>query len=200
MTLQYMPCKLPSTTFLSEVPLAFFFSLYGPTLLSLLLNHKGRSGPWQACRRLLFGCRTCKELPEISSKYLIKESSARGLSAVAPGWGGGGVLPYKRLMGMCRWIGSHFHDWLTTMGRIFNRVTRIWTYRRTFSDFWGVLHINLRLANVPECLYCRGKVKCFSFNLKNGSIHKNSKRLSWDRESYTFAQKWPRWGLQLATE
>ena len=22
----------------------------------------------------------------------------------------GGVLPYKRLMGMCRWMGSHFHD------------------------------------------------------------------------------------------
>ena len=21
-----------------------------------------------------------------------------------------GVLPYKRLMGMCRWMGSHFHD------------------------------------------------------------------------------------------
>ena len=25
--------------------------------------------------------------------------------------GGGGVLPYKRLMRMCRWMGSHFHDW-----------------------------------------------------------------------------------------
>ena len=24
--------------------------------------------------------------------------------------GGGGVLPYKRLMGMCRWMESHFHD------------------------------------------------------------------------------------------
>ena len=23
---------------------------------------------------------------------------------------GGGVPPYKRLMGMCRWMGSHFHD------------------------------------------------------------------------------------------
>ena len=23
---------------------------------------------------------------------------------------GGGVLPYNRLMGMCRWMGSHFHD------------------------------------------------------------------------------------------
>ena len=21
------------------------------------------------------------------------------------------VLPYKRLLGMCRWMGSHFHDW-----------------------------------------------------------------------------------------
>ena len=26
--------------------------------------------------------------------------------------GGGGVLPYKRLMGMCPWMGSHFHDWI----------------------------------------------------------------------------------------
>ena len=24
--------------------------------------------------------------------------------------GGRGVLPHKRLMGICRWIGSHFHD------------------------------------------------------------------------------------------
>ena len=22
------------------------------------------------------------------------------------------ALPYKRLMGMCRWIRSHFHDWI----------------------------------------------------------------------------------------
>ena len=47
-----------------------------------------------------------------NKQQILKESSARGLSAVAPGWGGGGggVLPYKRLMGMCRWMGSHFHD------------------------------------------------------------------------------------------
>ena len=24
---------------------------------------------------------------------------------------GGGILPDKRLMGMCSWMGSHFHDW-----------------------------------------------------------------------------------------
>ena len=29
---------------------------------------------------------------------------------------GGGVLPYKRLMGMCRWMGSHFHDWIDYNG------------------------------------------------------------------------------------
>ena len=26
--------------------------------------------------------------------------------------GGGGVLPSNRLMGMCRWMGSRFHDWI----------------------------------------------------------------------------------------
>ena len=25
--------------------------------------------------------------------------------------GGGGVPPYKRLMGIRRWMGSHFHGW-----------------------------------------------------------------------------------------
>ena len=30
---------------------------------------------------------------------------------VTPG-GGEGVLPYKRLMGMCRWMGSYFNDWI----------------------------------------------------------------------------------------
>ena len=24
----------------------------------------------------------------------------------------GGVLPSGRLMGMCRWMGSHFHEWI----------------------------------------------------------------------------------------
>ena len=34
--------------------------------------------------------------------------------------GGGGVLPYKRLMGMCRWMGSHFHDWIDFYGVAFS--------------------------------------------------------------------------------
>ena len=47
------------------------------------------------------------------------------------GGGGGGVLSYKRPMGMCHWMGSHFHDWID-----YNGVTH-------FRIFWGktVLHI-----------------------------------------------------------
>ena len=41
----------------------------------------------------------------------------------------GGVLPCNRLMGMCRWMGSHFHDWIDYNGVAFsigtNRVTRM---------------------------------------------------------------------------
>ena len=29
---------------------------------------------------------------------------------------GVGVSPYKSLMGMCRWMGSHFHDWIDCNG------------------------------------------------------------------------------------
>ena len=41
----------------------------------------------------------------------------------------GGVRPSYRLMGMCRWMGSHFHDWIDYNGVAFslgtNRVTRM---------------------------------------------------------------------------
>ena len=32
---------------------------------------------------------------------------------------GGEVLPYKRQMGMCRWMGPHFHDWIDYYGVTF---------------------------------------------------------------------------------
>ena len=41
------------------------------------------------------------------------------------GGGVGGILPYKRLTGMCRWMGSHFHDWIDYNGVFFDRVTRM---------------------------------------------------------------------------
>ena len=49
---------------------------------------------------------------------------------------GEGVLPYKRLMGMCRWMGSHFHDCINYSGIVFLIVT-CQEWGRTFSDFWG---------------------------------------------------------------
>ena len=41
----------------------------------------------------------------------------------APG-GGGGLLPYKRLMGMCCWMGSHFQDWIDKNGVAFSITSR----------------------------------------------------------------------------
>ena len=56
--------------------------------------------------------------------------------------GGRVVLPYKRrLMGMCRLMGSHFHDWSDYTRVAFSIELLEWG--RTFSDFCGktVLHI-----------------------------------------------------------
>ena len=39
--------------------------------------------------------------------------------------GEGGILPFKRLMGMCRWIGSHFLDWIDYNGIAFSIVTKM---------------------------------------------------------------------------
>ena len=66
----------------------------------------------------------------------------------SPG-GGGDLLPYKRLMGMCRWMGSHFHDWIDHNGVAFSIELLEWG--RTFSGVDSSSY--LRLANVPECLY-----------------------------------------------
>ena len=53
----------------------------------------------------------------------------------------GGLLPYKRLMGMCRWMGSHFHDWIDYNEVAFSIELLKWG--RSFPDFLGktVLHI-----------------------------------------------------------
>ena len=51
------------------------------------------------------------------------------------GGGGGGVLPSNRLMGMCRWMGSHFHDWIDYNGVAFSIELLEWG--RIFSGFRG---------------------------------------------------------------
>ena len=49
--------------------------------------------------------------------------------------GGGGGLPYKSLMGMCRGVGSHFHDWSDYNGVAFSIELLEWG--RKFSNFGG---------------------------------------------------------------
>ena len=51
------------------------------------------------------------------------------------GGGGRGALPSNRLMGMCRWMGSHFHDWIDYNGVAFS--TALLEWGRIFSGFWG---------------------------------------------------------------
>ena len=46
-----------------------------------------------------------------------------------------GVLPYKKLMGICRWMGSHFRGWIDYNGIAFSVEFLEWG--RTFSDFLG---------------------------------------------------------------
>ena len=46
----------------------------------------------------------------------------------------GRVFPYKRLMGMCRWMGSHFHDWIGYNGVAFS-IEFTWTGSHIFW-FW----------------------------------------------------------------
>ena len=63
---------------------------------------------WYCGRMFSFGGfeKTVKRLlPKSGCK-----SVTRGLTRIGK-TRGEGVLPYKRLMGMCKWIGSHFHDW-----------------------------------------------------------------------------------------
>ena len=49
--------------------------------------------------------------------------------------GGGGVLPYNKLIGMCHWMESHFDDWNDFNGVAFSIDLLEWG--RKFSDFGG---------------------------------------------------------------
>ena len=67
--------------------------------------------------------------------YYRRESNDRNVLSQSAGIGhsGGEVLPYKRLMGMRRWMGSHFHVWIDYNGVAFSMELLEWG--RTFSDF-----------------------------------------------------------------
>ena len=69
----------------------------------------------------------------MSRAYMVHQGPAR----VCVRWGGGGVLPYRRLMGMCRWMGSHFHDWIDYYGVAFSIEVLEWGRTLIFFRFWG---------------------------------------------------------------
>ena len=71
-------------------------------------------------------------LKSLLSIFTHTQNRLRRQTKLTPG---GGVLPYKRLMGMCHWMGSHFHDWSDYNGVAFSIELLEWG--RTFSDFWG---------------------------------------------------------------
>ena len=79
-------------------------------------------------RRYRFSC-VLQASTKTSPKH---EASAK--RELLPG-GGGGELPSNRLMGMCRWMGSHFHDWIDYNGVAFS--TELLEWGRMFSGFWG---------------------------------------------------------------
>ena len=49
--------------------------------------------------------------------------------------GGGGVLPYKRLLEMCRWVGLYFHNWIDYNGVTFS--VELLESDHTFLGFLG---------------------------------------------------------------
>ena len=53
--------------------------------------------------------------------YPVKKEDSLKVPCIGTGGPGGrGVLHYKRLVGMCRWMGSHFHDWIDYNGAVFS--------------------------------------------------------------------------------
>ena len=61
---------------------------------------------WRRCQLFCFSSPNADELT-------IKVSSI-------PWEGGGGLLPIDGLMGMCRWMGSYFPDWIDYNGIAFS--------------------------------------------------------------------------------
>ena len=60
----------------------------------------------------------------------------------------GGILSYKRLLGMCRCMGSHFHDWSDYNGVAFSIELLEWGCK--FSDFWGKLGFKMGRCSVKK--------------------------------------------------
>ena len=77
---------------------------------------------------------TAKLSTRLSASTIFEyQTSNVSRALVLPGKGGGGrgVHPYKRPVGMCRWMGSRFHGWIAYNGVTF--LVELLEWDRTFS-------------------------------------------------------------------
>ena len=74
-------------------------------------------------------------LRRILSLYVLNFYQNIKLRTLFPEGVGRGVLPSKRLLRMCRWIGSHFHNWVGYNGVTF--LVELLEWGCTFSGFLG---------------------------------------------------------------
>ena len=134
--------------------MCLIISFYSP-MLKRCWTRIRRDGSWIIAVRLKFivanSWPRCEDSVKCPPKFIICQTLTQGLFPVSspivftqnggPSEPGGGALPYKRLMGMCRWMESHFDDWIDYNGVPFSIALLEWV--DTFSDFWGekVVHI-----------------------------------------------------------
>ena len=58
-----------------------------------------------------------------NTQFETKENKIQNYQGqIEPKFLGGGELPNKRLMGMCCWMGPHFHDWSDYNGVAFQSI------------------------------------------------------------------------------
>ena len=71
------------------------------------------AGCFDQIRRVARTINRHQNMPSTAARHLTKKY----ISYLEPP---GGVLPSKRLLGMCRWMGSHFHNWIDYNGVTFS--------------------------------------------------------------------------------
>ena len=71
----------------------------------------------------------------------------------------GGVLPSKRPLGMCRRMGSHFHNWIDYNGVTF----LVELLGRKFSGFWDKKILVSRDLKIGRFAVKNGSCCCFNF-------------------------------------
>ena len=139
----------------SALYISLIISFYSPMLKTYWTRIR-RDESWIIAVRLKFivanSWPRCEDSVKCPPKCIICQTLTQGLFPVSSPIvftqnggpsepGAGRAVPHKRLMGMCRWMESHFHDRIDYNGVPFSIALLEWV--DMFSDFWGekVVHI-----------------------------------------------------------